>query len=591
MKVAISILLLLSSLYTCFAQQQNITKQVSDIFSFTPEGEWKKGKHAAFFMMIDSTQTYKNKHPVQCKQCCIGGVYFMLQGTIYNRLPLPVINEDSIEVSLTCKSQELKRGFLAINGIDEKEEVLYSDTLFFNNCKEWKTFRKNVSLCRVVLLGLTIGIRGNDTIFTAKKNERRKKNIQNLWLDRIEMKVNGKNITDYTTYPFFAEPPLHKEDIMMWSDSLPHSLRDKDIVAFGETVHGSENINCTIIRLFMNEIKYGGRKLILLELPLSKMLYVNRFVQGDSAFQIDKISSIIEFSLFSDAWIDFFRWLKEYNSTTKEKVWILGTDFDVSAYLETELDLCEYLLTINRSLQNSQLRKFAQLILKSKEIHQESIAFFQSQNYFEKELGKQEAQLIQTCLQLIEKVKYEQLSRDSLMFEQIQVMMELFSSHRPVKSMIYSHLMHVKYTSNNADQSIISSPFGALCKQHYSDRFFTVGIFTDRGKTLNYHYLKKMEYCLLNQSKPGSLEYWLNQVPLDSFYVPHSLLPTKLLFSRSVGIAPNEMTEWINPSYQMDGILFIKESIPLQKKSLNVSKDNNTFISRYKKCWDELKNE
>ena len=378
---------------------------------------------------------------------------------------------------------------------------------------------------------------------------------------------------------------------MMWSDSLPHSLRDKDIVAFGETVHGSENINCTIIRLFMNEIKYGGRKLILLELPLSKMLYVNRFVQGDSAFQIDKISSIIEFSLFSDAWIDFFRWLKEYNSTTKEKVWILGTDFDVSAYLETELDLCEYLLTINRSLQNSQLRKFAQLILKSKEIHQESIAFFQSQNYFEKELGKQEAQLIQTCLQLIEKVKYEQLSRDSLMFEQIQVMMELFSSHRPVKSMIYSHLMHVKYTSNNADQSIISSPFGALCKQHYSDRFFTVGIFTDRGKTLNYHYLKKMEYCLLNQSKPGSLEYWLNQVPLDSFYVPHSLLPTKLLFSRSVGIAPNEMTEWINPSYQMDGILFIKESIPLQKKSLNVSKDNNTFISRYKKCWDELKNE
>ena len=151
--------------------------------------------------------------------------------------------------------------------------------------------------------------------------------------------------------------------------------------------------------------------------------------------------------------------------------------------------------------------------------------------------------------------------------------------------------MHVKYTSNNADQSIISSPFGALCKQHYSDRFFTVGIFTDRGKTLNYHYLKKMEYCLLNQSKPGSLEYWLNQVPLDSFYVPHSLLPTKLLFSRSVGIAPNEMTEWINPSYQMDGILFIKESIPLQKKSLNVSKDNNTFIYRYKKCWDELKNE
>lgn len=575
------ILMLFSCLYAYSSPQQGITTQVSNILCFK-QGEWKMEGKKGFFMMTDSTQTYRNKHPMVCSQCCIGGVYFMLQGAIQNSLPLPVIEEDSIEVSLTCKSQELEYGFLAINSINKKEELLYKDTLFFNNCAEWTTLKKDIPACGTSLLGFSIGFKGNDTIFTAKKNESYN-STQNLWLDRIEIKINGKNITNHVI-PLF-DHPLHKKDVVEWDNSLQYPFKDKDIVAFGETVHGSENINRTIIQLFKNEIKYGRRKLILLELPLSKMLYINRFVQGDSTFQINKVSSIIEPSLYSNAWIDFFCWLKEYNSKTKEKVWALGTDYNISKYLETELDLCEYIQTINKSQQKPHLKKLARLILNSKDSIQEAITFFQLQSYFENELGKQEAQLVQTCLQLIKQTKQKQFSRDKLMFKQVQIMMDLFSSSHPIRAILYSHLAHVKYTSNHAEQS---ATLGSLCKQYYGDRFFTVGIFTGKGKTLNFHYPKEMQYCSLNKPIFGSIEYWLNQVPLDNFYVSQSFLPTKLLSSRSIGAFSYEITEWINPSCQMDGMLFIKESVPLQKKTFNTN--SNVFIHRYKECWDELKN-
>ena len=57
-----------------------------------------------------------------------------------------------------------------------------------------------------------------------------------------------------------------------------------------------------------------------MELPLEKMLYVNRFVQGDSAFYIDSIRPYFDQSLYSEEWVDFFVWLKEYNAKMKNKV-------------------------------------------------------------------------------------------------------------------------------------------------------------------------------------------------------------------------------------------------------------------------------
>ena len=48
---------------------------------------------------------------------------------LYNIFILPDVDSDSMTVSLTCKSQNLKSANLVMSGISENEKVLYSDTL------------------------------------------------------------------------------------------------------------------------------------------------------------------------------------------------------------------------------------------------------------------------------------------------------------------------------------------------------------------------------------------------------------------------------------------------------------------------------
>lgn len=65
-----------------------------------------------------------------------------------------------------------------------------------------------------------------------------------------------------------------------------------------------------MVQLLKHGIEYDDRRLILMELPLEKMLYVNRFVQGDSAFYIDSIRPYFDQSLYSEEWVDFFVWIE-----------------------------------------------------------------------------------------------------------------------------------------------------------------------------------------------------------------------------------------------------------------------------------------
>lgn len=113
-----------------------------------------------------------------------------------------------------------------------------------------------------------------------------------------------------------------------------------------------------------------------MELPLEKMLYVNRFVQGDSAFYIDSIRPYFDQSLYSEEWVDFFVWLKEYNAKMKNKVWLLGIDYEYE-YRFTELDLFEYLVAVNHTASNPYIAEFCRmLLLQEKDSNQKKYLFF-----------------------------------------------------------------------------------------------------------------------------------------------------------------------------------------------------------------------
>lgn len=580
------------------AKSQTSEKNTLDAMNFALDGGWSVSvKRFDGDITYDSTAMYKGKYPMQIKQNRMAVFYAPLSGVIYNSFFLPSVDSDSLAISLTCKSQGLKKAYMVMSGISVEEKLLYSDTLSINGLNDWHTFSKNVPLRNVAMVEVAIAFKGNDTLRFVKSKDEEYVSQQNLWLDRIEMKVGDKMINEYAMPSPTVTPLLSKEVIpndSLLSPTFDAPYKNTKIVAFGEAVHGSASIDNEVIQLLKHGIQNDNRRVILLEAPLEKMLYVNRFIQGDTAFHLDSVKVYFEQTLCSeDKWMDFFSWLKKYNAQTNEKVWMLGTDYDYD-HLSSLLDLFEYLATVNRTALNPDIAECCKKLLHNRDKQEEILSFFQSHDCFVNELGLLESKIVEHSLQSLIERSSQQVNplalRDGVMFNNLDFLFHLFSQAEDAKFGIYTHFGHANYSS--LETKIISDPpFGVLAKQAYGDDYFTVGIFVGGGKTLNNDNGKQWKYAHLQANSVDTFEYWLSQIPGDVFYVPRDFLPSHLMRYRSIGNSPTEFFHLMNPTSRMDGALFMRESKPLRKSTLEIDGDRNRFILRFKKCLDESRRE
>lgn len=177
------------------AKSQTSEKNTLDAMNFALDGGWSIGlKRFDADITFDSTAMYKEKYPMQITQYCIAGLYAPLSGVIYNSFFLPSVDSDSLAISLTCKSQGLKKTYMVMSGISVEEKLLYSDTLSINGHNDWHTFSKNVPLRNVAMVEVAIAFKGTDTLRFVKSKDDEYVSLQNLWLDRIEMKVGDRMI-------------------------------------------------------------------------------------------------------------------------------------------------------------------------------------------------------------------------------------------------------------------------------------------------------------------------------------------------------------------------------------------------------------
>lgn len=578
------------------AKSQTSEKNTLDAMNFALDGGWSVSvKRFDGDITYDSTAMYKGKYPMQIKQNRMAVFYAPLSGVIYNSFFLPSVDSDSLAISLTCKSQGLKKAYMVMSGINVEEKLLYSDTLSINGRNDWHTFSKNIPLRNVDMVEVAIAFNGIDSFVKSKDDEYLSQ--QNLWLDRIEMKVGDRMINEYAMPSPTVTPLLSKEVIpndSLLSPTFDAPYKNTKIVAFGEAVHGSASIDDEVIQLLKHGIQYDNRKVIMLEAPLEKMLYVNRFIQGDTAFHLDSVKLYFEQTLCSEEkWMDFFSWLKKYNAQTNEKVWMLGTDYDYD-HLSPLLDLFEYLATVNRTALNPDIAECCKKLLHNRDKPEEILSFFQSHDCFVNELGLLESKIVEHSLQSLIERSSQQVNplalRDGVMFNNLDFLLHLFSQAEDAKFGIYTHFGHANYSS--LETKIISDPpFGVLAKQAYGDNYFTVGIFVGGGKTLNNDNGKQWKYAHLHANSVDTFEYWLSQVPGDVFYVPRDFLPSHLMRYRSIGKSPTEFFHLMNPTSRMDGALFMRESKPLRKSTLEIDGDRNRFILRFKKCLDESRRE
>ena len=236
---------------------------------------------------------------------------------------------------------------------------------------------------------------------------------RNTLKEMAQFKINNKDVT-----------LLSMNDLSCY-EQIPE-LKTKKIVAIGETIHGTETMPKIAYQLFRNGILKNNCRLALLELPLEKMLLINRFVQGDNSLDIDTLINAQTLDIYSvDELKSFCLWLKTYNKEAKEKVWFLGADYCHSS-IEC-IYLCDYLYSLYSTTNDATVLQLYQNVMDAVFTADYTDAFETFSNSYtllEAAVGEIEAAIIKHCITTLDNmikstnndVLQAQIARDSVMF-------------------------------------------------------------------------------------------------------------------------------------------------------------------------------
>ncbi len=488
------------------------------------------------------------------------------KGAIHTSYPLFSLGKDSLSVKVQMKYRvkNLRNLLLTFHTIGYKAEVMKADTIILPLTEDWTEREVLLPIKRLFSLEIAIEAEGDSD------NE-----VGEVFIADINVSSDGcpfnENADDYSV------KPLPSSCVEKWDNLLSSPVLDKKILAIGETVHGTQTFSDIAFELMKERILHHNCKLIVLELPLSLSLYLNRYVQNDSRYTLDNYVTFYE-PLTSMKFSPFLEWLKEYNANHNNEVSVLGFDGEAFTDMIWKMAMYDYLEPANADGSLSQLC-YDMMFNKDKvQVDDSLVSSLFSDN---------EAKLIQCSLNNIRQYQQSRLKlahRDEKMSELIQVLTELYLKPNTTAT-IYGHFMHTNYIVTSIVSSIHNSPsMGNFLKQKYNNDYLCVALSAIRGSAWFADLKGNTSVNELQEAPTESLEYMACRQSSDSLiYLAMDNLDEEVFKQRFVGInyVPNQFI-WNTPKVWMDGMMILGNAIPINKDCIQLTEFDNILTERYR---------
>lgn len=506
----------------------------------------------------DTNVVRNGNHPLMISNKRMRDLY-LLRSSMKLILPIPVHQSDSMLVKCTTKRLNIQRAYLVLTGIDKREKLLYSDTLFIHGINDWHTFTRKVSIKDAAMMHFQLDVRGIDG---AKE--------QRIWLDKIELWIDGKNMKNMSLPVHLQDTLAAFKNIQPLSFTAPHGydkvavLKTKKVIAFGEFIHGSETLGKAAIQLIKYRIEHANCKLVLMELPLEQMLFVDRFVQGDERFQLEAVKQHLfgdKTLLFSPELIELCQWIKEYNKRTNEKVHLLGFDVPLSEEKMAEY-IVSYLSTLNQTAKHPEIYSMCSR-LQGAGAHIKNVLYTYNLNKgFKNILGERESNILKYRMESYCKALAPQiilLQRNERMWDNVEFLMKTFYSPTRTVS-IYTHLVHANYISD-IYQDRLEFSMGALAKKALKEDYCCIGLCAGKGDMLISDGTSLIPSVKTLLTPPyNSMESILQKKQMGYFYMPVNSFSNPIFMRHSGYAYSNKQFEIVTPGSRMDGIIYIENS-------------------------------
>jgi hypothetical protein len=485
------------------------------------------------------------------------------------RILLPDNNENKGKVSLKCKGIGIDFLYLVFEGFNDKEELLYHNTLFVKPDTVLKQFSKTIPLHNISLLNIKIHAEGV------------KREDAQISFGKLDIDIGKKSIDSYKLKELPAIESVDLQENRILNDTI---FDNRKLLVLGESVHNNQTIIDFFTELALTDIKNNKCKLLLLEMSMESLLKYNKYINEKDFYWDGETDLMYQYRNLMDS-------IKSYNLNHKkeDRVMLCGFDYNyvlLNDFQNSALEIIDYLISVNKQY-NSEL--IDNLLLKLKKTDwTDAISYLRdNENDLKKILDIGDYECIRHILEVSKNAGSDAIERfikrDSIMFVNTKFLIDNFA--KGDKNIILkSHAIHVNIFSTFP--AVPCTPFGVYMKEEYKDLYAPVLVLVAEGNTIVLDKNNLTEYAL---SSPidGSIEKYLDLSGQDKIYAPMSENLNRLVYSRFLGSGKivNEFFPF-NLYKRFSGIIFLKGVV----SGLDTGKIISSFENRTIKHLQNISN-
>lgn len=468
------------------------------------------------------------------------------------RVLLPHNNLKEGVIGFECKGRNLNRVTLTLEAIDEAENRIAIETLTYRPDSTLKTHSKRIDLSNASSLNIRINALGEENKEASVAFSKVKISLDNKPIDEYPIRILNPIKLD-NSLDYVCEDNKHCFDL-----AQINNLKDKQIIALGESVHGNSDIINFVFSQMEETIEKQNCKLVLMEYPLGKSLFYNRYIH-EKDFELDS-------SLISHPTIGvFLNKLRVYNQgrVDNDKVRLFGIDYthQKTLTMSSIFYLFDFIAAINKKPQSPELDRLAVLIMKNKlsdalnylHMHRSKIAEL---------LREDEISCFEFILNL--NVQHSQtpsieryIQRDSTMALCTQFLINKYAKEKSSKVFVYAHAVHTNPVSTYP--AVHCEPMGSYLRKAFGSDYCSLIITTEGGDAIATDFQFGTKDKALGKAPTNSLECYLNSLTDCSIYFPLNASFNQLVLTRFKGAYHSPEEFYPTNLYQrFSGVFFIK---------------------------------
>jgi hypothetical protein len=515
-------------------------------------------------------------------------IIFPLKGVWNMLLPTYQLRGETndITVRVKYKSKDVQHFYVTLNSLTNGARVASRDTIMLPASPNWAEVTSQLHLKHADLLSVTLEATGKkDTLGT-------------IQLADFGLYADGKKLSD--DVPDAAVAPLfQRSDLLNWTfgnyENLP--CMNSTILAVGETVHGTKTMNAVAMDIMKERILKHQCRLVMLELPMESIFYINRYVKNDPRFKFSYISNYIDKFLFDEPTKAFIEWLKQYNATHDNSVSLLGIDANLE-WMQSQINLFNFFYTLNDGKKSPEMKKICKAVLQDMGPFSKKnvAALLDSSEVVKSCLQKDELMLVRKGIRLMQwfakhRIRFGQ--RDTLMAQFAQFAIDSVFPKETVVTM-YAHTGHLNYSQAIGLAHLNYYSAGHYLKEKYGENYRCIDLATYQGATIVSDKDGSYAGGKLATVPQRSIEYQLGQLGVDSVYLPMSKLQSSEALQMRMAGNGSIKVQFIYcyPQTRVDGVLFVRNVEPVIKSERIIKESQEgarPMLNAYKEALDKMK--